>query len=196
MLYGADVTPAFEQRLHALPALLAGTGAKLSLTPRPAWQFDSGLGRQKLLTQLQAASLAAWDADNLPQAHAAASALLDFAEHTQGRALGHVRQLQVARPQALINLPASTRRNLELTHTLRGDTSPTLFSLLDTAQTGMGSRCLKSWLLEPERDRRAANDRLQAIAWLRDWSHGQGLDSLRRLLRACADAERLSLIHI
>ncbi len=192
LLYGADVTPAFEQRLHALPALLAGTGAKLSLTPRPAWQFDSGLGRQKLLTQLQAASLAAWDADNLPQAHAAASALLDFAEHTQGRALGHVRQLQVARPQALINLPASTRRNLELTHTLRGDTAPTLLSLIDTAQTGMGSRALRHWLLNPERDRTSAVQRLQAVGWLREAGNGQLLDTLRRALRACADAERIA----
>ena len=192
LLYGADVTPAFEQRLHALPRLLAGSGTRLSLTPRPAWQFDAKLGRQKLLAQLQAASLNAWDAEGLAQAQAAASALLDFAEHTQGRTLAHATQLRVARPDTLIDLPASTRRNLELTHTLRGDTSPTLFSLLDTAQTGMGSRCLKSWLLEPERDRRAATERLQAIAWLRDWGHGQGLDSLRRLLRACADAERIA----
>ena len=192
LLYGADVTPAFEQRLHALPRLLAGSGTRLSLTPRPAWQFDAKLGRQKLLAQLQAASLNAWDAEGLAQAQAAASALLDFAEHTQGRTLAHATQLRVARPDTLIDLPASTRRNLELTHTLRGDTAPTLFSLLDTAQTGMGSRCLKSWLLEPERDRRAASERLAAIAWLRDWSHGQGLDSLRRLLRACADAERIA----
>lgn len=192
LLYGADVTPAFEQRLHALPRLLAGSGTRLSLTPRPAWQFDAKLGRQKLLAQLQAASLNAWDAEGLAQAQAAASALLDFAEHTQGRTLAHATQLRVARPDTLIDLPASTRRNLELTHTLRGDTAPTLFSLLDTAQTGMGSRCLKSWLLEPERDRRAASERLAAIAWLRDWNHGQGLDSLRRLLRACADAERIA----
>jgi DNA mismatch repair protein MutS len=192
LLYGADVTPAFEQRLHALPRLLAGSGNRLSLTPRPAWQFDAKLGRQKLLTQLQAASLNAWDAEGLTHAQAAASALLDFAEHTQGRVLAHATQLRVARPDTLIDLPASTRRNLELTHTLRGDTSPTLFSLIDTAQTGMGSRCLKSWLLEPERDRRAATERLAAIAWLREFGNGQGLDGLRRALRGCADAERIA----
>jgi len=192
LLYGADVTPAFEQRLHALPRLLAGSGTRLSLTPRPAWQFDAKLGRQKLLAQLQASSLNAWDAEGLAQAQAAASALLDFAEHTQGRTLAHATQLRVARPDTLIDLPASTRRNLELTHTLRGDTAPTLFSLLDTAQTGMGSRCLKSWLLEPERDRRAATERLAAIAWLRDCGQGQGLDNLRHALRRCADAERIA----
>ena len=192
LLYGADVTPAFEGRLLALPRLLAGSGTALSLTPRPAWQFDAKLGRQKLLAQLQAASLAAWDAEPLAHAHAAASALLDFAEHTQGRALTHATQLLVAKPQAHIDLPASTRRNLELTHTLRGDTSPTLFNLLDTCQTGMGSRALKHWLLNPERDRTTATARLQAVAWLREAGNGQALDSLRSALRTCADAERIA----
>jgi len=195
LLYGADATPAFEQRLQQLPALLAastGPGTRLSLTPRPAWQFDAGLGKNKLLAQLQAASLSAWDADHLPQAHAAASALLDFAEHTQGRSLAHASRLQVARPQALVHLPATTRRNLELTHTLRGDTAPTLFSLLDTAQTGMGSRALKHWLLNPERDRSTATARLDAIEWLHGFGAGRGLEALRQGLRHCADAERIA----
>ncbi len=195
LLYGADVSPAFEARLLTLPRLVAGNGSTLSLTPRPAWQFDSGLGRQKLLAQLQAASLAAWDAEALPQAHAAASALLDFAEHTQGPAfknLAHATQLQVARPQALVHLPPTTRRNLELTHTLRGETTPTLFSLLDTCETGMGSRALKHWLLNPERDRSTAQQRLAALAWLRPWQGGQGLTALRQALKHCADAERIA----
>src|SRR5256885_9827051 len=42
----------------------------------------------------------------------------------------------------------ATRRNLELVKTLRGEDSPTLFSLLDTCMTGMGSRLLKAWLLD------------------------------------------------
>ncbi len=85
-----------------------------------------------------------------------ASALLGYAEHTQGRALSHVQGLQVVRSGELIELPQTTRRNLELTQTLRGEDSPTLFSLLDTCTTGMGSRALKSWLLTPRRDRAQA----------------------------------------
>jgi DNA mismatch repair protein MutS len=189
LLYGADVSEAEEAELQQLPRLLSGTGGTLRLTPRPAWQFDAALGRQKLLTQLQAASLAAWEAEGLKLAQAAASALLDFAEHTQGRPLAHATQLQIAKPQTLIALPPSTRRNLELTHTLRGETAPTLLSLLDTAQTGMGSRCLRHWLLTPERDRRSALQRLEAIATLRQ--QGQTLDGLRQALRQCADAERI-----
>ncbi|MYZ53367.1 HD domain-containing protein, partial [Malikia spinosa] len=169
LLHSADVTPAFEQSLQELqrqwPALAqAGAGARLSLALRPAWAFDPALGERKLCAQLQTASLAAWGAQDLPQAHAAASALLDYAEHTQGRALAHLCQLRVARPQELIELPATTRRNLELTQTLRGEAAPTLFSLLDSCQTGMGSRQLKRWLLEPPRDRALAQEALQIFA--------------------------------
>ncbi|MDD2728809.1 MAG: DNA mismatch repair protein MutS [Malikia sp.] len=193
LLHSAEVTPAFEQALQELqrqwPALAqAGAGARLSLALRPAWSFDPALGERKLCAQLQAASLAGWGAQELPLAHAAASALLDYAEHTQGRALAHLRQLQVARPQELIDLPATTRRNLELTQTLRGEAAPTLFSLLDSCQTGMGSRQLKRWLLEPTRDRAPARRRLRAIGQLRAGPH----EPLRLALKGASDVERIT----
>ena len=102
----------------------------------------------------------AWQAQDLLQAHAAASALLAYAEHTQGRSLSHVQKVRVERNEERIDLPATTRRNLELTQTLRGEDSPTLFSLLDTCMTGMGSRMLKSWLLGQLRERSQARARL------------------------------------
>ena len=163
LLASAGMTPTFEQKLRGLKT--AGRG-NWSLALRPDFQFDAGLGQRKLLEQLQAASLAAWSADTLADAHAAAAALLTYAEHTQGRSLPHVQRVQVQRSDALIDLPASTRRNLELTQTLRGEDSPTLFSLLDTCMTGMGSRLLKSWLLSPPRERDVAQQRLKAIASL------------------------------
>jgi DNA mismatch repair protein MutS len=192
LVYSAEVTPAFETQLQALPLQMAGMGQRLALTIRAAWAFDATLGERKLREQLQAAKLSAWDAHEMHAAHAAASALLDFAQHTQGRALTHVRELVVARTQSLIHLPPATRRNLEITHTLRGETSPTLFSLLDTCLTGMGSRMLKHWLLAPERDRTTALQRLQAVSVLRDAPGDMGYRELRAALKGCSDAERIS----
>jgi DNA mismatch repair protein MutS len=165
------------------------------LTQRPAWQFDESLGLRKLLEQLQAQSLQAWQAESMPQAHAAAAALLAYAEHTQGRALAHVRHLQVQREDQCIDLPVSTRRNLELTQTLRGEDSPTLFSLLDTCMTGMGSRMLKQWLLEPPRDRQIAQQRLQRVAALqgRETQRGHGpWMALRDALKGMSDVQRIA----
>ena len=164
LLASAGMTQAFEERLRQIRAQHRGAG--LSLALRPDFQFDAGLGQRKLQEQMQAASLAAWNADTLHDAHAAASALLTYAEHTQGRNLPHVQSIRVQRSDTLIDLPPATRRNLELVQTLRGEDSPTLFSLLDTCMTGMGSRMLKGWLLSPQRDRAQAQERLAAIAQL------------------------------
>jgi DNA mismatch repair protein MutS len=183
LLYSADVTPAFEQRLQAARSVTSFTA-----TPRPAWQFDPALGQRRLMEQLRAANLAAWSAESLPEAHAAASALLGYAEHTQGRALSHVQALRVQQSDELINLPATTRRNLELVQTLRGEDAPTLFSLLDTCLTGMGSRTLRRWLLEPRRDRSEAVQRLAALAELRE---GLGA-TLRARLKGTSDVERIT----
>ena len=182
VLYNVDVSSAFEQRLKSVKTL------RCAITARPAWQFDASLGTRRLLEQLKVASLAAWHAEDLKEAHAAASALLGYAEHTQGRALPHVQALSVVRSGELIELPLTTQRNLELTQTLRGEDSPTLFSLLDTCTTGMGSRALKSWLLSPRRDRAQAAARLVAIDDLR----GNLQQTLRAQLKGSSDVERIT----
>jgi DNA mismatch repair protein MutS len=189
LLASAGTTPTFEQKLRALKTTGRGSWA---LALRPDFQFDAGLGQRKLLEQLQAASLAAWSADTLTHAQAAAAALLTYAEHTQGRSLPHVQRVQVQQSDELIDLPASTRRNLELTQTLRGEDSPTLFSLLDTCMTGMGSRLLKSWLLSPPRERQIAQQRLQAQTVLRGDSGAGAWRSLREQLKGASDVERIT----
>jgi DNA mismatch repair protein MutS len=191
LLFSAGATPAFEARLRSIPA----PGA-MSITVRPDWQFDSGLGERKLLEHLKAASLAPWQAQELTQAHAAASALLGYAEHTQGRALTHIHSVRVQRNDELIDLPQTTRRNLELTQTLRGEDKPTLFSLLDTCMTGMGSRLLKNWLLSPRRERSEAQQRLNAITALQAGvagaSHTALWSQLREQLKGSTDVERIT----
>ena len=191
LLFSAGATPSFEARLRGLQA----TG-HLTVTTRPDWQFEAGLGRRKLLEQLGAASLDPWQAQDLAQAHAAAAALLAYAEHTQGRALTHLHSIRVQRNDDLIALPPNTRRNLELTQTLRGEEQPTLFSLLDTCMTGMGSRLLKNWLLSPRRERIEAQQRLDAIGAL---CHDPAQASqagpwlrLREQLKGSSDVERIT----
>jgi DNA mismatch repair protein MutS len=169
------------------PEALAQAG--ITVTHRPAWQFDAALGVRKLCAQLQVASLAGHNAQDLRAAHAAAAALLAYAEHTQGQALGHVRRLDVQRASDLLELPSTTHRNLELTQTLRGDDAPTLLSLLDTCRTGMGSRALRHWLTHPRRDRTEASRRHAAVGALND---GGTLGALRAALRGVSDVERIT----
>ncbi|MEO8835239.1 MAG: DNA mismatch repair protein MutS, partial [Caldimonas sp.] len=169
--------------------LPAGSADGLSApqTRRPPWQFDAALGQRKLCAQLRVASLAGFSAEDLLAAHAAAGALLAYAEHTQGRALAHVRRLAVQRTSELIDLPPATHRNLELTRTLRGRDMPTLLSTIDACVTGMGSRALRLWLTQPLRERRVAIDRHDAVAAL----VAGPLAELRESLRPIADVERI-----
>jgi DNA mismatch repair protein MutS len=171
---------------QALPAVAQAQGA--AITPRPAWQFDAALGLRKLCAQLKVTSLAGYDAQGLNLAHAAAAALLSFAEHTQGQALAHVARLEVERSGELLELPPATHRNLELTRTLRGDEAPTLLSLLDSCRSGMGSRCLRHWLMHPQRERTQSTQRHDAVAQLID----HGFDKLRDALRGVSDVQRIT----
>jgi DNA mismatch repair protein MutS len=170
-----------------LPAELQAV-PRFAVTPQGAWQFDSALGHRKLCEQLQVASLAGYNAQGLHTAHAAAAALLAYAERTQGRALAHVRRLDVQVASELLDLPPTTQRNLELTQTLRGEAEPTLLSLLDTCRTGMGSRALRHWLLNPHRERTVAQQRHDALAAL----IGADNSALRDALRGISDVERIT----
>ncbi len=164
-------------------AMLAG----FAVTKLPEWHFDFDAGRRLLLKQLGAASLAGYGCEDLEPAIAACGALLEYARKTQGQALSHVSAVIAERPGETLRMDAATRRNLELTETLRGETAPTLFSLLDRCASGMGSRLLRHWLHHPLRDQAALAARHDAVATLTD-AHA----ALHALLRRFADIERIA----
>ncbi|SOY56558.1 methyl-directed mismatch repair protein [Cupriavidus taiwanensis] len=157
-------------------------------TRLPEWHFDQDAGTRRLREQLGVASLDPFGCAGLGAALGAAGALLNYAATTQGQSLRHVQGVKVERESEYVGLDSATRRNLELTETLRGGESPTLFSLLDTCCTAMGSRALRHWLHHPLRDAAVPQARQQAIGVLID----QGTDALRTALRRLADVERIT----
>src|SRR5688572_4053978 len=84
-------------------------------------------------------------------------------------------------------MDAATRRNLELTETLRGEAAPTLLSLLDECAASMGSRLLRHWLHHPLRDRAAVAARHEAVGRL-----DRAAADLHGVLRRFADVERIA----
>jgi DNA mismatch repair protein MutS len=156
-------------------------------TRLPPWQFDVESGRRKLLKQLGAATLAGFGCEDLTLAIGACGALLEYAGKTQGQALAHVTAVTAERAGEYVRLDAATRRNLELTETLRGEPAPTLFSLLDQCATGMGSRLLRHWLHHPLRDRGTLVARHEAVACLE--KHASNVQSV---LRRVSDVERIT----
>src|SRR3954453_2862461 len=157
------------------------------LTRLSPWQFDVDGGRKKLLKQLGAATLAGFGCEDLTLAIGACGALLEYAGKTQGQALAHVSAVTAERAGEYDRLDAATRRNLELTETLRGELAPTLFSLLDECATGMGSRLLRHWLHHPMRDRAALVARHEVVACLEKHSA-----QVQAVLRRASDVERIT----
>ncbi|WP_370637495.1 DNA mismatch repair protein MutS [Cupriavidus sp. AU9028] len=154
----------------------------------PEWHFDQDAGARRLREQLGVASLDPFGCRALGAALGAAGALLNYAANTQGQALRHVQSVTVEQESEFVGLDSATRRNLELTETLRGGESPTLFSLLDTCATAMGSRLLRHWLHHPLRERAIPQARQQAIGALL----AQDAEALRKQLRRLADVERIT----
>ena len=154
------------------------------------WLFDVTAGRTALLAQLRAASLAGYGCDDLAPAIGACGALLDYAKKTQGQALAHVNAVIAERPGEYLRMDPATRRNLEITETLRGEPSPTLHSLLDICACGMGSRMLRHWLHHPLRDRDVLGARHAAVAVLVMEENAR--KEITGHLRHVADVERIS----
>jgi DNA mismatch repair protein MutS len=189
----AEIAPqALENELRRIgPAeVLVSSDAVLDgyfVTRVPEWQFDIESGRKKLLKQLGAASLSGFGCEDLTLAIGACGALLDYAGKTQGQALAHVTAVTAERAGEYVRLDAATRRNLELTETLRGEPAPTLFSLLDECATGMGSRLLRHWLHHPLRERSVLVSRHEAVACLDKHS-----PAVHGVLKHVADVERIT----
>ena len=132
------------------------------------WQFDLESAVKLLSRQFNTADLAGFGCADMPLAIAAAGALLQYVQQTQRSALPHLTGLSVERSDDFVRMDAATRRNLEITETIGGASSPTLFSLLNSSSTSMGSRLLREWLTQPLRDRDIVKQRLHACAILRD----------------------------
>ena len=156
----AEQIPATLERIRPAEILYPESwtpnfGLDVVRTRRPDWHFDQDSARRLLCDQFEVASLAGFGAEGLKPAIAAAGALLQYAQATQSGKLPHFRGLTVEIEGAYLGLDLATRRNLELTETLRGQPSPTLFSLLDNCVTSMGSRLLRHTLAPPAARARA-----------------------------------------
>lgn len=153
------------------------------------WQFDSTGAETRLARQFGSRDLAGFGVADLPLAIAAAGALLEYIQATQRTALPHIQAIGAEHDGDFVQLDAATRRNLELTETLRGEAAPTLLSVLDTTATGMGARLLRHWLHHPLRDRESLTLRRDAIGVLAE--RPETTSALSSMLASCADVERI-----
>ena len=77
-------------------------------------------------------------------------AMLVYLSETQKRDLSHLNELKIYENNSSLSMDISSRRNLEITETMREKTKRgSLLGTLDKTKTAMGARRLKSWLDRP-----------------------------------------------
>ena len=160
-------------------------------TRLPAWKFEPAAGRQALCDQLRVSTLTGFGIEARPLAIAAAGAIVHYLRETQAAALQLLNGLSTYDTGEFMRLDAATRRNLELTDTLRqGGSETTLLGVLDCTVTPMGGRLMRRWLEQPLLDVAAINERLDAVSSAHDEELLRA--SLRKALQPLGDLERLT----
>jgi len=121
----------------------------------------------------------------------ATALLLSYLTETQKRSLGHIRAVNLYEPSVYMTLDPFTRKNLELTETVRDRARKgSLLSVLDQTVTAAGARLLKRWLDKPLTSAEAIRKRLDAVEALQ----GDLLlrEEMREHLKRVYDLERLA----
>ncbi len=133
------------------------------------------------------------DALSLGGSHAAvcaAGALLSYIRETQKNELSHINAISFYTAGEFMELDSQTRRNLELTETIRmGEKRGSLLWVLDKTRTPMGGRLLRSRLEKPLLAPAAIKRRLNAVGELFKDAIARG--ELLLSLREIGDMERL-----
>ncbi len=128
------------------------------------WQVELDTAQSVLLRHLQVSSLDGFGLQGRPQAVRAAAAILAYLQEMQPSALSQLINLHSYAVSEFMVLDESTRRNLELTETMRGgEVKGSLLGVLDETLTPMGGRLLRRWLSRPLLDIARINERLDAV---------------------------------
>jgi DNA mismatch repair protein MutS len=145
--------------------------------------------RFTLCEHLKVKSLDGFGCSNLPQAIAAAGAIVHYLKHQLRRKIDHLRSLRCDTSSDHVVLDAATQVNLELVAS-RGARDTSLLAAIDRTVTPMGGRKLRTWILQPIRDLAELVGRQQFIADL--LQEPDVLASLRDVLQTIRDLERAS----
>ncbi len=156
----------------------------------PLEAFDPDRCGERIRNFYACASLEPFGCAGLMAAIAAAGAVLHYLEETQKEGVRHLRPLATYFAHDAMILDEATRRNLELTATMRdGSRRGSLLGVMDRTVTSMGGRLLRQWIGQPLIDVERIRGRQDAVEELLEKSLERG--DLREALDGIQDLERL-----
>ncbi len=166
------------------------TRLHIAVYPLAAHYFDEEICKKTLMKHFHVTSLAGLGIQDFPTGMIAAGVLLQYLYETQKTSLSHFTHLYPYLTSKYMLLDTSTRRNLELTETLREKQKKgSLLGVLDRTRTAMGGRLLRKYLEQPLIQKDKIEERLDAVEALGQRSVER--DELREYLNTIYDMERL-----
>ena len=166
---------------------------KLSVTvfSLESWYFDDKLCEKTLKEHFRVESLSGFGLVPGGLSTIAAGALLKYLyELHKGSEISHLKNLTSFSQKAFMLLDMATRRNLELTETIRDKQKKgSLFGVLDKTKTAMGARMLRSFIEQPLIKKDEIVGRLNAVEEL--VKNNVLREELREYLNPIYDLERL-----
>jgi DNA mismatch repair protein MutS len=164
---------------------------KGNLTEWPDWRFEYDRANSQLQEHFGTATLDGFGLGDMVCGLQAAGAIIDYLAQTQPAALTLLSSLSTYTLDDFMALDGATRRNLELTETLRsGEVRGSLLHIVDMTLTPMGKRLLRQWIGKPLLDAGKINHRLDQVqAFFED---GLWRADIRAALQPLGDLERLS----
>ncbi len=152
--------------------------------------YDEDRCRKCLLKHFHVSTLQGMGIEDFPAGLIAAGALLQYLYDTQKNDISHFTHLYPYLTSRYMLLDSSTRRNLELTETLREKQKRgSLLWVLDKTKTAMGARCMRQYIEQPLIDKKQIEKRLDAVEAL--CKKPMIRDEIREYLNPVYDLERL-----
>ncbi|HEY8464607.1 MAG TPA: DNA mismatch repair protein MutS [Bacillota bacterium] len=154
-----------EEEYSNLATLIPCERHNITFGPALYFRHDQAYGR--LLEHFHLQNLHAFGCEDRPAATCAAGAILQYLYETQKNALTHLRKIVTYETGEFMNLDPATRRNLELTRTIRSqELNGSLLGVLDLTVTASGGRLLRTWVEQPLTTVAAIQTRQTAVAEL------------------------------
>ena len=163
----------------------------IHLSSVPDWRFEKGNAEGALTQHFHTRTVDGYGLGEMPAAVRAAGAVLQYVRDTQRSSLAQLTTIRAYSTAAFMVLDPFTRRNLELTETIRSrKVEGSLLSTLDRTVTAMGARLLRTWINQPLLELNRLNARLDAVEAL---AADEVLRTeLRTALKGISDIERLT----
>lgn len=163
---------------------------KIAVYPLEPWYFDEDGCRKCLMEHFKVNTLAGLGLEDFPSGLTASGVLMQYLLETQKTQLTHITHITPYLASRYMLLDSSTRRNLELTETLREKQKRgSLLWVLDRTKTAMGARQLRTDIEQPLINMEDINDRLDTIEQLS--KNTVSRDEIREYLNPIYDMERL-----